>query len=104
MQCPGAARRTVKVADSVASAGSRSPTCLSCGFLNEGSERFCGGCGKSLAAGPAPAEPRFSSPHSYTPKHLAERILTSKAALEGEQAGDSTLRRPQGVYGATRGS
>ena len=60
-------------------------TCPSCGFLNEGSERFCGGCGKSLAAGPAPAEPRFSSPHSYTPKHLAEKILTSKAALEGER-------------------
>jgi len=60
-------------------------TCPSCGFLNEGSERFCGGCGKSLAAGPTPAEPRFSSPHSYTPKHLAEKILTSKAALEGER-------------------
>src|SRR4030095_4062698 len=60
-------------------------TCLSCGFLNEGSERFCGGCGKSLAAGPTRAEPRFSSPHSYTPKHLAEKILTSKAALEGER-------------------
>ena len=34
----------------------------------------------------APAEPsRFTSPESYTPKHLAERILTSKAALEGER-------------------
>jgi class 3 adenylate cyclase len=60
-------------------------TCPSCGFLNEGSERFCGGCGKSLAAGPTAAEPRFSSPQSYTPKHLAEKILTSKAALEGER-------------------
>jgi Adenylate and Guanylate cyclase catalytic domain/Double zinc ribbon len=59
--------------------------CPSCGFLNEGSERFCGGCGKPLAAGPAPIEPRFTSPRSYTPKHLAEKILTSKAALEGER-------------------
>ena len=25
------------------------------------------------------------SPHEYTPKHLAEQILTSKAALEGER-------------------
>ena len=33
---------------------------------------------------PAPAD-RFPSPESYTPKHLAERILTSKAALEGER-------------------
>jgi len=59
--------------------------CPSCGFLNEGSEKFCGGCGKSLAAAPTPAEPRFTSPHSYTPKYLAEKILTSKSALEGER-------------------
>ena len=29
--------------------------------------------------------PRTPSPESYTPKHLAEKILTSKAALEGER-------------------
>jgi class 3 adenylate cyclase/tetratricopeptide (TPR) repeat protein len=28
---------------------------------------------------------RFVSPDAYTPKHLAERILTSKASLEGER-------------------
>jgi class 3 adenylate cyclase/tetratricopeptide (TPR) repeat protein len=33
----------------------------------------------------APALARFTAPDSYTPKHLAERILTSKAALEGER-------------------
>src|SRR5437879_11849005 len=60
-------------------------TCPSCGFLNEGSERFCGGCGKSLAAGASGSSPRFASPESYTPKHLAEKILTSKSALEGER-------------------
>src|SRR5262249_59201045 len=27
----------------------------------------------------------FPSPESYTPKHLAEKILTSKSALEGER-------------------
>src|SRR6059058_3359243 len=59
--------------------------CLSCGFLNEGSEKFCGGCGKPLSAGSVPSEPKFASPEAYTPKHLAERILTSKAALEGER-------------------
>jgi len=31
------------------------------------------------------AGPRFGPPESYTPKHLAEKILTSKAALEGER-------------------
>ena len=29
--------------------------------------------------------PRFSAPATYTPKHLAERIMTSKDALEGER-------------------
>jgi hypothetical protein len=28
---------------------------------------------------------KFSSPGAYTPKHLAERIPTSKSALEGER-------------------
>ena len=60
-------------------------TCPSCGFLNEGSEKFCGGCGRSLTAAPVTADAKFSSPQTYTPKHLAEKILTSKSALEGER-------------------
>src|SRR3989441_3210083 len=60
-------------------------TCPSCGFLNESGEKFCGGCGRSLTLAVRPAEPRLSSPQTYTPKHLAEKILTSKAALEGER-------------------
>jgi class 3 adenylate cyclase/tetratricopeptide (TPR) repeat protein len=59
--------------------------CPSCGFLNEGGEKFCGGCGRSLTATPRVVEPQFGSPRTYTPKHLAEKILTSKAALEGER-------------------
>ena len=33
----------------------------------------------------APSSPRFGAPEAYTPGHLAEKILTSKAALEGER-------------------
>jgi class 3 adenylate cyclase/tetratricopeptide (TPR) repeat protein len=33
----------------------------------------------------AAAATRFAAPQSYTPKHLAEKILTSKSALEGER-------------------
>jgi class 3 adenylate cyclase len=32
-----------------------------------------------------PEATRFASPQTYTPKHLAEKILTSKSALEGER-------------------
>jgi class 3 adenylate cyclase/tetratricopeptide (TPR) repeat protein len=57
-------------------------SCPSCGFSNEPGEKFCGGCGTSLLT---PSTPRFAAPESYTPKHLAERIINSKAALEGER-------------------
>src|SRR4030095_12940775 len=60
-------------------------SCPSCGFVNDWGEKFCGGCGRSLTATARPVEPRFSSPQTYTPSHLAEKILTSKAALEGER-------------------
>src|SRR5215471_17571346 len=60
--------------------------CPSCSHVNPSGSRFCNGCGTKLGEQtPAGAEPRFSSPESYTPKHLAEKILTSKAALEGER-------------------
>ncbi len=53
--------------------------------MNEGSEKFCGGCGRSLTSSAASADPKFHSPHVYTPKHLAEKILISRSALEGER-------------------
>src|SRR5262245_25991429 len=59
--------------------------CQTCGFLNEGLEKFCGGCGAPVAAASQPLDPKFQSPESYTPKHLAEKILTSKSSLEGER-------------------
>jgi class 3 adenylate cyclase/tetratricopeptide (TPR) repeat protein len=61
--------------------------CSNCGTKLEGGSKFCDGCGAPLAAAPAagPGLSHFASPESYTPKHLAERILTSKAALEGER-------------------
>ena len=58
--------------------------CPSCGFSNEPAEKFCGGCGQPLGSAQSPAA-RSTSPESYTPKHLAEKILISKSALEGER-------------------
>jgi class 3 adenylate cyclase/tetratricopeptide (TPR) repeat protein len=60
-------------------------TCPSCGFLNVGGEKFCGGCGRALVFSPGFTEVKLGSPQRYTPKHLAEKILTSKSALEGER-------------------
>ncbi|HSD11840.1 MAG TPA: zinc ribbon domain-containing protein, partial [Candidatus Binatia bacterium] len=57
--------------------------CSSCGFDNAPRIKFCGECGKPLAEAAKPAQP--PDPRSYTPKHLAEKILTSRTALEGER-------------------
>src|SRR4029453_17818014 len=55
--------------------------CPSCGAANPAGHKFCGQCAALLAS----ARPRFASPEAYTPRHLAEKILTSQAALEGER-------------------
>src|SRR6202795_1109846 len=61
--------------------------CSSCGAKVEAGSKFCDGCGASLAATPVPGlgPSRFPFPESYPPKHLAEKTLTSKSALEGER-------------------
>jgi class 3 adenylate cyclase/tetratricopeptide (TPR) repeat protein len=56
--------------------------CPQCGAEISPGKKFCRACGAALS-GRAPDRP--VSPASYTPKHLAEKILTSKSALEGER-------------------
>src|SRR5207249_8142365 len=57
--------------------------CNSCGFDNAPGIKFCGECGKPLAEAEKPPQP--PDPRTYTPKHLADKILQSKSALEGER-------------------
>jgi class 3 adenylate cyclase len=57
-------------------------SCLSCGAANPPENRFCGQCAAPLRTTPTA---KFAAPDAYTPKHLVEKILTSKAALEGER-------------------
>jgi class 3 adenylate cyclase/tetratricopeptide (TPR) repeat protein len=54
--------------------------CPGCGQVNPEGARFCNGCGNRLDGAAAVA-----SPQKYTPQHLAEKILTSGAALVGER-------------------
>ena len=58
--------------------------CASCGTALPGGARFCLQCGRPVPAA-STDNARFPSPETYTPKHLAEKILTSKGALEGER-------------------
>ena len=54
--------------------------CPACGVANAPGSKFCKKCGQRLGAAAAPP-----SPQSYTPAHLAEKILDARAALEGER-------------------
>src|SRR4029434_8238181 len=52
--------------------------CPSCAHENPAGARFCNECGARLAAPTLTPEPR-----SYTPRHLADKILASRSALRG---------------------
>jgi class 3 adenylate cyclase/tetratricopeptide (TPR) repeat protein len=58
-------------------------SCPNCGSAVAPDKKFCGFCGVRLQG--TTATERYSAPQSYTPKHLAERILVSRNALEGER-------------------
>jgi class 3 adenylate cyclase/tetratricopeptide (TPR) repeat protein len=57
--------------------------CPVCGTSNSDAQKFCGDCGARL--GTAEARPDFPEGRNYTPPHLAEKILKSRNALEGER-------------------
>ena len=61
-------------------------TCANCGRQLSPTAKFCPKCAHPTERSAAPPQARrFGSPETYTPKHLAEKILTSRSALEGER-------------------
>src|ERR1043166_3397056 len=76
--------------------------CPRCGAENQPTFKFCGQCGTALITPPSPgSETADASAHlsrpletqhqGYTPPHLAEKILRSRSALEGERRKVSVL-------------
>jgi class 3 adenylate cyclase/tetratricopeptide (TPR) repeat protein len=61
--------------------------CAKCGRPLSPTAKFCPGCAHPTAPSPETlgSTAWLNSPDSYTPKHLVEKILTSKTALEGER-------------------
>jgi class 3 adenylate cyclase len=61
--------------------------CAQCQTANAPDHRFCKQCGQPLVAAAAriPSGMTPASPQSYTPRYLAEKILTSRDAMEGER-------------------
>ena len=57
--------------------------CPACGQVARRAARFCDACGTLLVSSPAKAGAAPRAPVSYTPHHLAERILKEGRALRG---------------------
>ena len=84
MQCPQCQFENSDTAKFCQECGRKlTSVCRACGHEMPPQAKFCAECGQRL--GDAPADARFASPQNYTPKHLAEKILTTRSALAGER-------------------
>jgi class 3 adenylate cyclase/tetratricopeptide (TPR) repeat protein/ribosomal protein L40E len=59
--------------------------CLKCNFSNPVDFKYCGKCGNALEEPQAAPPIDYSKPKSYTPKFLADKILTTRSSIEGER-------------------
>ena len=85
MYCPRCQRENRSQAKFCEECGaSLAQSCGHCGAALSTSAKFCSECGRPTSVHPG-HEARYTSPDAYTPKHLAEKILTSRSALEGER-------------------
>ncbi len=59
--------------------------CPGCGKRNPAESNFCMECARELQESKAPAPVDYSKPQTYTPKSLADKILTARQSIEGER-------------------
>src|SRR6185436_9536146 len=59
--------------------------CSACGFASDAEAHFCGGCGRPIARAARGMNRPLPSAAVFTPAHLAQRILASRGAIEGER-------------------
>src|SRR5262245_30438235 len=85
MRCPACGNENREGAKFCRGCGaSFQSACAKCGAKLSPEDRFCDSCGHGVGQ-QTPAPVAHRDPRSYTPKHLAEKILQSKSALEGER-------------------
>ncbi|MEW6296360.1 MAG: adenylate/guanylate cyclase domain-containing protein [Thermodesulfobacteriota bacterium] len=94
-------------------------SCPSCGTVNEPGAAFCDHCGTALAThnrgrqkakrNKAAQNPRHPAPHtrhpiSYTPRHLADRILAEREAIAARGAPDGERKSVTVLFADLTGS
>jgi class 3 adenylate cyclase/tetratricopeptide (TPR) repeat protein len=83
MKCPRCERENPQSQKFCGECGtSLASICPSCRAANPPSQKFCEACHAPLTE---TATGRFATPKAYTPEYLAEKILLSRATLEGER-------------------
>ena len=86
MNCPSCQHENNESARFCEACGSKlERRCASCGEILSANARFCPGCGIAVATDIEIEVPAARSVADYTPEHLAEKILNSRSALEGER-------------------
>ncbi|MBW1800091.1 MAG: AAA family ATPase, partial [Deltaproteobacteria bacterium] len=65
--------------------------CPNCGSKIPLGKKFCGECGQKLAPKPETPPLDLNKPESYTPKFMAEKILTTRTSIEGEHKSVTVL-------------
>ena len=85
MRCPQCQFENVDGAKFCNECGSKlEVSCSKCGKPNPPGSKFCNECGNELKELQIGAPVDFTKPQSYTPKHLADKILTTRSSIEGE--------------------
>src|SRR3989441_10186219 len=86
MRCPRCRHENRETAHFCGECGAslaRGIACPRCAAFNPAGQRFCDSCGQRLAES-SPAD-RARDPRTYTPRHLVDKILTTRSALQGER-------------------
>jgi len=86
MKCPKCQFDNLKSAKFCNECGNKLETyCLKCEKVNPFGSKFCNECGYDIGK-PTESPPiDFDKPQSYTPKFLADKILTTRGYIEGER-------------------
>jgi len=59
--------------------------CPKCHSVCPAGTKFCSECGQDLTRVGIVSRPDYTRPESYTPKHLADKILAARRTMEGER-------------------
>lgn len=106
MNCPSCGQQNPEPNRFCGACGTGLPrVCTACHHSNPSDHRFCGVCGERLdASSPEASESPSPDPRTYTPGHLAKRILAEQAAIESRGSADGERKTITALFADLKGS